>query len=136
VVKALDEFSPSAAAFLGRNGRCRPCQNAYQNARNLLPRVKARRRELDASPARMASVRMAWVRRTYGPAGVEIELRRRAGAPCDVCGRVTPGMSLDHCHTANVARGLLCRDCNWALGKTRDDPGVLRALAEYVERHR
>jgi hypothetical protein len=135
-VKPLADFSPQRLGFLGRVARCRPCQNVYQNAIKARPDQKAKRRALDSTPERIASMRMAWVRRTYGPAGVEIEERRRAGLPCDVCGRQTPGMSLDHCHTTKRARGLLCRDCNWALGKVRDDPEVLRALAEYVERFR
>jgi hypothetical protein len=79
---------------------------------------------------------MNWVRRTYGPAGVELEERRLAGDPCDVCGRTTEPMNIDHCHVSGEVRGLLCRDCNWALGKVQDDPQILRALAAYVECHR
>lgn len=31
-------------------------------------------------------------------------------------------------------RGMLCRPCNSALGFARDDPAMLRSLADYVER--
>ena len=133
-VLPLAEFAPMRAGFLGRNSRCRPCQNVYQNQRNAQPHVRARRRAYTSQPHIISAQRAAWVRRTYGETGLSIEKRRLAGEPCDVCGRVTPGMALDHCHDTMRPRGLLCRDCNWALGKVRDDPAVLRALADYVER--
>ena len=33
-------------------------------------------------------------------------------------------------------RGLLCHDCNHAIGKMRDDPKLLRRAARYLERSR
>lgn len=41
---------------------------------------------------------------------------------------------IDHCHTTGKVRGLLCINCNWLLGKSRDNPGLLRAAATYLER--
>lgn len=111
-VKTVDEFSPNAAGFLGRNARCRPCFNVYQNN----------------------GPRLARIRRRWGTAGVEIEERRRRGAGCDVCGEVTDPMHLDHDHATDEARGLLCRWCNLALGHVQDDVAKLRALADYLER--
>jgi hypothetical protein len=137
-VKALEEFAPNPKlGFLGRANKCRPCFNKYQN--RLIaetPGAREKRRAYNARPEVIAAQRMNWVRRIYGPVGVAIEERRVAGEPCDVCGGLTPAMSLDHCHVSGQARGLLCRDCNWALGKVKDDPQVLRALADYVESHR
>lgn len=39
----------------------------------------------------------------------------------------------DHCHRTGVPRGILCRDCNLAAGRVRDDPARCRALADYLE---
>ena len=39
---------------------------------------------------------------------------------------------IDHCHASGAVRGLLCHDCNISLGYSRDDPEVLRRLAEYI----
>jgi hypothetical protein len=52
-------------------------------------------------------------------------------------------LSVDHDHSCcetgqscgECVRGLLCADCNIALGKVRDDVVVLRRLASYVEAH-
>lgn len=41
---------------------------------------------------------------------------------------------VDHCHTSNKIRGLLCNNCNLALGGVRDNPATLRRLMAYLER--
>lgn len=40
---------------------------------------------------------------------------------------------VDHDHTSGEVRGLLCVDCNVALGRFKDDPAAMRRAAEYVE---
>ena len=44
------------------------------------------------------------------------------------------GWSTDHHHTAGTFRGILCHQCNVALGMMQDDPLRLRLAAEYVEK--
>ena len=45
-------------------------------------------------------------------------------------------LSVDHDHTTGVVRGLLCWVCNTGIGKMQDDPALLRAAADYVEKYR
>ncbi len=45
-------------------------------------------------------------------------------------------MHIDHCHVSGGVRGLLCVDCNVALGRVKDNEAVLRRLAEYLQIHR
>lgn len=40
---------------------------------------------------------------------------------------------LDHDHQTKVVRGLLCHNCNRAIGMFQDNPGLLRAAADYIE---
>lgn len=42
--------------------------------------------------------------------------------------------AVDHDHKTGKIRGLLCDDCNQFLGKIKDNPAVLRRLADYLER--
>jgi hypothetical protein len=57
---------------------------------------------------------------------------------CATCFKALEGGSkqhLDHCHASGVVRAILCDTCNRALGYAQDDPTILRAMADYIERH-
>lgn len=43
------------------------------------------------------------------------------------------GGQVDHDHTTGLIRGVLCGDCNRALGHANDDPHVLAGLIEYLK---
>ena len=43
-------------------------------------------------------------------------------------------LSVDHCHTTGIIRGLLCQSCNTALGKLKDDINVLKEAVKYLRR--
>lgn len=43
-------------------------------------------------------------------------------------------LSVDHCHLTGVIRGLLCTNCNHALGKLKDSVIYLTRAVEYLKR--
>jgi len=45
----------------------------------------------------------------------------------------TAKLVVDHDHKTNKVRGLLCHNCNRALGLLQDNPEVIRRCAEWVE---
>lgn len=74
--------------------------------------------------------------RRYGLTKKQIaDMRAAQEDRCAICGEASPE-HLDHDHESGAARALLCQRCNQGLGLLRDDPTVLRAAADYVERHR
>lgn len=61
-----------------------------------------------------------------------LKMREKAGG-CEVCGDTNT--VLDHCHDSAQIRGVLCNRCNQALGSMRDNPSLIRSLAEYMDKH-
>lgn len=58
------------------------------------------------------------------------------GGRCAICGEEpTARLCVDHDHATNAIRDLICTNCNHGLGKARDNPAILRAMADYLERH-
>ena len=58
---------------------------------------------------------------------------------CQISGwALTPGRgrAIDHCHVTGTVRGVLHPRVNMALGLLGDNPELLRAMADYLERHR
>lgn len=82
--------------------------------------------------------------RRYGiTAEAHDEMLVRQKGLCAICGdppsggvRAVSRLHIDHDHKTKRVRELLCNNCNNGLGRFRDDPGLLRAAAEYIERHR
>ncbi len=62
---------------------------------------------------------------------------REQGGACAICRRrPARRLCIDHCHATRKVRGLLCDNCNIALGLLDDDPDRLRAALAYVLRAR
>lgn len=63
---------------------------------------------------------------------------------CMICGKrpdpdgvkAASRLHQDHDHQRNRNRDLLCSRCNPGIGYFLDDPVLLRAAADYIERHR
>jgi hypothetical protein len=62
------------------------------------------------------------------------------GGACAIC--KTPAADLDrricvdHDHVTGGVRGLLCSNCNSAIGKLQDDPDVVAAALAYLTAHK
>jgi Recombination endonuclease VII len=84
-------------------------------------------------------VRDGYLRWRYGITLAEYEaLLAEQGGGCAICGATDPGSNrrylfVDHDHSTDLIRGLLCANCNLALGKFRDDPSLLRKAADYLD---
>jgi len=51
---------------------------------------------------------------------------------CESCGRKIDKPFVDHCHTTQQVRGLLCHGCNVGIGMFGDNADKLRNAANYV----
>lgn len=82
-----------------------------------------------------------------GAYGISIEeyetLNTKQNGLCAICkqpqrpvrknNRMITRLAVDHNHATKENRGLLCSDCNPALGGFKDSPKLLRTAAEYLE---
>ncbi len=79
-------------------------------------------------------------KRLYGvtPEQVEAMLSAQNGC-CAICETTSPGgkgdWHVDHCHTSNVVRGLLCHHCNVGIGHLKDDISTLEKAVLYLKKH-
>ena len=79
------------------------------------------------------------IRRVYGITYAEYESMLQAqGGGCAICGQ-TPEqegrrLPIDHCHTTNKVRGILCTKCNQALGMMDDDTDRLAKAIQYLHK--
>ncbi len=99
---------------------CKPCHNQI---------VK------DNKVKNHGSERSFLLKHRYGIDSVDFAWRvLQQDGVCALCKRRKP-KHVDHDHKTGEVRGILCFNCNRALGYVRDDPMALYALADYLEFH-
>jgi len=118
VTKPASEFHFKVKMTNQRQSQCKPCQAA--------------------DPARqLASWRSRL--REYGLTEEQYDaLHASQGGCCAICsteklGTTYDRLYVDHDHATGQVRGLLCMNCNTAIGHMRDDPELLRRAAAYIE---
>ena len=53
---------------------------------------------------------------------------------CEICNVKLNKKCIDHCHTKEKIRGVLCNNCNTALGLVGDSTEVLSKMISYINR--
>lgn len=78
------------------------------------------------------------LRKDYG-IGVEYyqEMVVKQNYVCAICFTSNPKkrLSVDHCHTSGLIRGLLCQKCNVGLGYFKDNINLLNNAAKYLSKN-
>jgi len=76
-------------------------------------------------------------RATYGISEAEyVAMLAKQQNKCTICNNLDPSgkrLAVDHCHTTGIIRGLLCCNCNRAIGMMQDSPDLLIKAAEYLK---
>lgn len=52
---------------------------------------------------------------------------------CAICSRPDESLAVDHCHSTNKIRKLLCRNCNLSLGFCNDNIEILEKMILYLK---
>jgi hypothetical protein len=130
--KELDQFYNVKSTKDGKGYRCKECDN------------KARQKWSANNPERShLSQRQRNLKHRFG---VDLEWYenqfKKQNYSCAICETKTNktvgdrqfwNFSVDHCHDSGKIRGILCNNCNRALGLFQDNPELLKKAASYVE---
>lgn len=66
-------------------------------------------------------------------------MSKTQGGVCAICqDKCETGMNLavDHCHTTGKIRGLLCKNCNTAIGLFKEDTDNMLKAIKYIKSHK
>lgn len=152
-IKGFEEFRRSTNGYL--ESHCRDCQSelysvyygCYYEANADAKKLQSRQWARDHPERKRQNNRACTLKSKYG-----LNLERFAamlaaqGGGCAICG-LSNGerqMCVDHDHACcpgkascgDCVRGLLCTQCNAALGNFRDDEDLLLSAVSYLRQHR
>jgi hypothetical protein len=118
---------------MSRSGQLRRASQTYyaKNRDKILAKKKQDRKN---NPDRLKNWRLK------GRYGITLEewqaLYDEQGGRCAICDRHASELKrtlvVDHDHQTGKVRGLLCHDCNAALGLMGDDPDRLKRACKYL----
>ncbi len=121
----MTEFGKSVHSWDLHNNTCKDCCNAYERS------VRGLR----------AKYQREWkLLKKYGMSLEDYNtLLEKQHGVCAICGaapldgELRGELKVDHNHSTGEVRGLLCDNCNKALGLFKDNPKAMRRAAAYVE---
>ena len=135
VEQTLDRFHKDVSRFDGLSNRCKSCRCKYQESfsKNCI----ACGDEFIVHGNKKAQVYCGPdCQRLYLVYGISKKDRDsfldKQGGVCAICKSKKP-LSVDHCHATGHVRGLLCTECNTAIGTMSDDSDRLRRAADYID---
>lgn len=70
--------------------------------------------------------------RLYGVTVEEYNKRMASSVCCEICGTEEGKLCYDHNHNTGEFRGVLCVNCNTALGGFKDSPELLSRATSYL----
>lgn len=127
--KPIDHYHNNKRTKDGKSYRCKDCDR------------EARRGWSERNPERSKqSSRERMLKHKYG---IDLDdydrLLTDQGGVCAICKcgpdspRVAGSFAVDHCHITGGVRGLLCNQCNRAIGMMDDDMFIVATAADYLQ---
>jgi len=120
IVKPYSEFLKDKSKKDGYRFHCNACLKEYYQKNRIEKLDKARTRTYGVTPEQFQQMKDA------------------QDNACEICKlpfvpEKTP--HVDHCHTTNRVRGLLCNHCNRGLGGFRDSINIMQSAQEYIKKY-
>jgi hypothetical protein len=127
--KPVSNFFKEASSKRGYRYACKDCE---------APRFKTYRAE---NQEKISATRLKWNRTKAYNFPPELFNKRfdEQGNACAICKSQNAGgrgaFHADHDHDSSKPRGVLCHNCNVALGNFKDNPEILQAAIEYLNKY-
>lgn len=147
--KELSKF-PFEKSKNAYRGNCKTCENKRRYERrkknpNYLKKESLRNQIYRKSnPEKMEQrkqiyrgeyKRIKYIEKKYGLSPEEyFQMKTTYGGLCAIC-KIEEGTCVDHCHTTNKVRGLLCSQCNIGLGGFKDNIDFMEEGIRYLRLH-
>lgn len=129
IERHIDLYGQYSSPATGRPLRrltCNVCRRKEQNERYA--------RDPDIKAKMKATAKAMHLKQQYGiTAEVVEELKQKQDHRCAICKKQKP-LCVDHNHKTKQIRALLCRACNFGIGYLQEDPNLMYAAAEYINK--
>jgi hypothetical protein len=133
------KFRERAASKSGLNYWCKECENTA-NKKRYTP--KPREVILKDKEIKKIEAKKRMLKHRYGMTYDEYEqMYKIQNSCCAIClekyplgGRV--GLYIDHDHKTGKVRGLLCNNCNSAIGKLKESREILERAVQYLDENK
>jgi len=121
-------------------GMCIKCYDNHNHQKNYPSRCEKKRKyRMDYWRANRERLLDRDIERKFNLAPGEYKaLVAKQNGVCAICGRpprFRDRLCVDHSHTTEKNRELLCITCNAGLGQFYDDPNLLETAAAYLRKH-
>ena len=149
--KKIEEFYISNSKVNARKVVCKSCDQSFRKERKSTFSLKwkeaEKRRKLKWGRDYPEKCRNSRLKSVFGITSEEYnDLSEKQNHNCAICNEKETKVSkisgelkrlaVDHCHTTNKIRGLLCFHCNSSLGKFKDSIENLERAIEYLKKSR
>lgn len=133
-VKPFSDFYNYKNKSDGKSYRCKICDDASRKKWKEKNPEKSQLSQRQRNLKHRFGVDLNWYQ----------EQLKKQNYCCAICGvtenkvtrghRVDLSFAVDHCHTTGKVRGLLCNQCNRALGMFKDSAELIKKAIEYLTR--
>ena len=142
--KPFSEYYTDKSRTDKKRGSCGVCDSAYSrgwkkaNPVNDEQREKRRLRSKKHREENPDYAKGLSLKTLYGITFDEYnDMFIEQGGSCAICGKhqseMKKSIHVDHCHATGKVRGLLCSNCNTALGLLKEDINIVRNVLKYLE---
>jgi len=120
IEKPLTAFQKDPKASCGHQSRCQRCKTNITR--------EWRKKNPDKNKAQRHRQRLKRYGLTEGDFDRMVE---KSGGRCEICG-AQEELHIDHNHQTGRVRGLICQNCNIAIGKSHERIPILQNMIHYL----